>query len=108
MIQDISKVKFKRAAVPEDAVNLNINTIDVADASKRVASTAIYARFLRKNGTYSCQLVFSCSKSIQDGLTQPRVELFAPTMNTHTGEIVRRVFHVLQPFIPHMMTCYLC
>ena len=28
MIQEIAKVKFERAVVPEDAVNLKINTID--------------------------------------------------------------------------------
>ena len=92
MMQEIGKVKFKRAVVPEDAVNLNINTIDAADASKKLTSTAIYARFLKKDGTYSCQLVFSRSKIIPDGLTQPRAELFAATMNTHTGGIVRRAF----------------
>ena len=39
--------------------NLNTNTIDVTDASKKLAHTAIYARFLEKDGTYSCQLKFS-------------------------------------------------
>ena len=67
MMQGVGKVKFKRAVVPEDAVNLNINTIYAADASKK----AIYARFLKKDGTYSCQLVFSHSQIIPDGLTQP-------------------------------------
>ena len=92
MMQEIGKLKFKRAIVPEDAVNLDINTIDAADASKKVACVAIYARFLRKNGTYSCQLVFSRSKLIPNGMSKPRAELFAATMNTHTGEVVRRAF----------------
>ena len=92
IMQEIGKVKFKHAVVPEDAVNLNINTIDAADASKKLACTEIYARFLKKDGTCSCQLVFSRSKIIPNGLTQPRAELFAATMNTHTGEIVRRAF----------------
>ena len=51
---------------------------------------AIYARFLKKDGTHSCQLIFSRSKLIPDGLSQPRAELFAATTNAHTGEIVRR------------------
>ena len=92
MMQEIGNLKFKRAIVPEDAVNLNINTIDAADASSKVACVAIYARFLRKNGTYSCQLVFSRSKLVPNGLSQPRAELFAATMNTHTGEVVKRAF----------------
>ena len=49
MMQEIGNLKFKRAIVPEDAVNLNINTIDATDASSKVACVAIYARFLRKN-----------------------------------------------------------
>ena len=92
MMQEIGKVKFKHAVVPENAVNLNINTIDTTDARKKLACTAVYARFLKEDGTYSCQLVFSHSKIIPDGLTQRRAELFAATMNTHTGEILRRAF----------------
>ena len=90
MMQEIGKIRFKRAIVPEDAASLNINTIDFADASNKVACAAIYARFLKKDGTFSCQLVFSRSKIIPDGLSQPRAELFAATINVHTGEIVRR------------------
>ena len=90
MMQEISKIKFQRAVVPEDAINLDIQTIDAADASQKLACVAIYARFLKKDGTHSCQLIFSRSKLIPDGLSQPRAELFAATMNAHTGEIVRR------------------
>ena len=46
MMQEIGNLKFKRAIVPEDAVNLDINTIDAADASSKVACVAIYTRFL--------------------------------------------------------------
>ena len=92
MMQEIGKLKFKRAIVPEDAINLDINTIDAADASNKLACVAIYARFLRKDSTYSCQLVFSRSKLIPSGLSQPRAELLAATMNTHTGEVVKRSF----------------
>ena len=45
--------------------------------------------FWRKK-TFSCQFVFSRSKIIPDGLSQPRAELFAARINVHTGEIVRR------------------
>ena len=72
----------------EDAVNLNINIIDGADASKNVACN--YARSLKKDGIYSYQLVFS--NIIPDGLTQSRAELFATVMYANTGELVRRVF----------------
>ena len=56
MMQEIGKVKFKHAVVPEDAVNLDVNTIDAADDSKKLACTAIYARFLKKDGIYSCHV----------------------------------------------------
>ena len=87
---EIGKMKFQRAVVPEDTINLDIQTIDAADASQKLAFVAIYARFLKKDGTHSCQFIFSRSKLIPDGLSQPRVELFTATMNAHTGEIVRK------------------
>ena len=92
MMQEIGNLKFKREIAPEDAVNLDINTIDAADASSKVACVAIYAGILRKNGTYSCQLVFSRSKLVPNGLLGPGAELFAATINTRTGEVVKRAF----------------
>ena len=50
---------------------------------------AISAKFFRRNVTHSCQLNFSRSKLIPGGLSQPRSELLSPTMNIHTGHIVR-------------------
>ena len=73
-------------------MNLGINTIDAADASNNMVCVAIYARFLRRNGTYSGQLVFFRSRVVLDGLGQPRAELLAATLNTHTGETVKRTF----------------
>ena len=92
MMQEIGNLRFQRAFVPEDAVDLDINTIDAADASNKMVCGAIYARFLRRNGTYSCQLVFSRSKVVPDGIGKPRAELLAATLNTHAGETVKRVF----------------
>ena len=90
MMQEIDKIKFQRAGVPEHAIDLDIQIIDAADASQELACVAIYARFLKKDGTHSCQLIFSRSKLIPDGLSQRRAELFAATMNTHTCETVRK------------------
>ena len=92
LIQEINQLKFNRAIVPDDAVNLEINTIDSGDASKSIVCVAIHARFLKKDGSYSCQLVFSRSRLVPEGMTQPRAELFAATVNAHTGEVVRRSF----------------
>ena len=92
MMQEIGNLRFQRTVVPEDAVNLDINTIDASDASNKMVCVAIYAGFLRRNGTYFCQLVFSRSKVVPDGLSQPRTELVAATLNIHTGETVKRAF----------------
>ena len=92
LMKELRNIRFKRAIIPADAVSLTINTIDAADASKNLACAAIYARFLRKNGSYSCQLVFSRSKLLPEGTTQPRAELIAAVLNAHTGEVVRRSF----------------
>ena len=75
MMQEIDNLRFQRGVVPEEAANLDINTIDAADASNKMACIAIYARCPRNNGTYSCQLVFSRSKVVPDKLSQPRAEL---------------------------------
>ena len=90
MIKEISKVRFKRAVIPPDAISLDINTINTGDASQNVACAAIYVRFLRKCRSYSCELIFARTKLLIEGITQPRAELTAAVLNTHTGEVVRR------------------
>ena len=54
MIKEITQVRFKRAVIPSDAVNTEVNTVDVGDATKAIACVAIYVRYLRINGRYSC------------------------------------------------------
>ena len=93
MMQEIPTLRYNRSIIPEDAVfPLEIHTIDTGDASKSIACIAIYAQIKRENGEYSCQLVFSRSKLIDDGTTQPRCELIAAMLNSHTGEVVKRAF----------------
>ena len=82
-------MEFRRAVVPEDALNLDITTIDTADASEELICSAIYARFKLKSGKYSCQLIFARSKIIHD-LTIPRAELAASLLNATTGFVVQR------------------
>ena len=81
MMQDIGNLRFQRLVVSKNAMNLDINTVDAADLRNKMACIAIYARFLRGNGTYSCQLVFSRSKVVPDGVSQPRAELLAAALN---------------------------
>ena len=91
-MSEMGKIKFNRAIIPDDAVSLDIETIDTADASQALVCAASYARFKRRNGEYSCQLVFSPSKIIPKGMTMPRAELFAATLNACTGHVVKLSF----------------
>ena len=90
LIKEIGTLKFRRAVVPEDAVNLDMNTLDFGDASHSMACIAIYVRFLRRNGEFSCQLLFSRTRTVPKDHSQPRGELYAALINSHTGETVRR------------------
>ena len=88
LIEEIGNIEFRRAVVPPDAVNLDIETIDMADASENLVCSAIYVRFLRKDGTYSCQLIFARTRIIHN-MTIPRAELIAAVLNASTGHVVR-------------------
>ena len=92
MIREIENIKFKRAIVPEDAESLEIDTIDTADASQELACSVVYARFKRRNGEYSCQMIFARSKLLPEGTTVPRAELIAAQMNAVTGHVVKLSF----------------
>ena len=89
MIKEIGKVEFNRAIVPTDAVSLDIETLDTADASMSLVCVAIYARFELPNNKHSCQLIFSRSKIIPQNTTMPRAELLAATLNATTGHVVK-------------------
>ena len=52
MMNKIKTLTFKRAIGPDNAVNLDIQTLEFGDASKEKASVAVYARFQRKNEMY--------------------------------------------------------
>ncbi|MEO0405580.1 MAG: hypothetical protein AAF193_11975, partial [Bacteroidota bacterium] len=91
MMKEIKSIHYKRAIIPEDAQNLNIETLDFGDASENLACAAVYVRFKRKNGSYSCQLIFTRSK-VLDKTTQPRGELIAALLNTHTGQTIKQAF----------------
>ena len=66
-----------------------METIDLGDASDSLVCSAIYARFLRKNGEYSCQLIFARSKLVPKGMSIPRAELFAAHLNASTAHVVK-------------------
>ena len=90
MIGQLKDLRYKRAVVPDDAASLEIETLEFGDASKVLVCVAIYVRFLRKNGSYSCQLLLGKSRLVPEGMSQPRAEMYAAVVTTHSGEIVRR------------------
>ena len=92
MMSEIKNLHYKRAVIPHDADSLDIETLDFGDASQALVCAAIYVSFKRKNNSYSCQLIFARSRIVPDGYTQPRGELFAAFVNTHTGQIIKRAF----------------
>ena len=88
MMEEIKNVRWKRAVIPENAVNLKCTTLDFGDASQVLVCIAIYVRFKLKNGNYSTQLIFAKSRLVPDDMTQPRAELYAALVNTYAGEVV--------------------
>ena len=54
-VSEMREIKFRRCVVPVDAINLDIDTIEISDASSQMACSAVYVRFKRRNGQYSCQ-----------------------------------------------------
>ena len=87
LIRKLGEIKFRRARVPEDAVSLEMETIEMADASPNLMCSAIYGRFKRKTGSYSCQLLFARSKIVPKNTTMPRAELSAALLNATTGHV---------------------
>ena len=92
MREEIRNFRYNRAVVPEDAVSLDITSLDFGDASTRMACVAIYVRFKRPSG-YSSQLVLARSRILPENTTQPRAELSAAVLNTHTGEIMKKALY---------------
>ena len=88
LISKLGLIRFKRAVVPEDAVSLDMETLEMSDSSLQIACAAVYCRFKRKNGEYSCQLLFARTKIVPPGTSIPRAELFAAVLNASTGHIV--------------------
>ena len=88
LMKEIGNIQFSRAVVPPDAVSLDVETIDLADAGENLICAAIYARFERRDGTFSCQLIFARTKIIHE-LTTPRAELEAALLNASTGHVVK-------------------
>ena len=72
-MKEVGDLKFDKAMKPVGDVNLDIHTIYTADACYKIVCAAIYATFLRRNESYSYQLILSRYKIIRDGMSQPTI-----------------------------------
>ena len=100
LVEQLKDVRFKRATVPQDAVDLNMELIEAGDASNSLICAGIYVRFKRKCGKYSCELVVGKSKIVPTGMSVPRAELYAAEVNCVLGEVVMRALgdHVVKRY----------
>ena len=64
MMNEIKTLKHQRAVIPEDAIDTKVNILDFGDARREIACIAVYVGYKRKDGSYSCQLVFARSRLI--------------------------------------------
>ena len=87
VIKEIGNLQFQRAVIPSDAVSLDAETIETADAGEHLICVAIYVRYSLKGGGHSCQLIFARTKIIHD-ITIPRAELAAALLNASSGHVV--------------------
>ena len=97
LLERIGELRYSRAVIPADAESLSMEIIGTGDASAKMACAACYARFRRKNGSMSCQLIMSKTKIIPEGVSLPRAELMAATLNVHVTEIVKRSVEDFRP-----------
>lgn len=85
---DVPSMTAERCIVPADAADPDkIRLVCIADAAEMAGGCAIYAGFLRKNGTYSCKLLTSRSKVMNQ--TVPRNELEAIKLMAETAANVK-------------------
>ena len=114
MMQELKHIRFKRAVIPDDAVSTDVQLLCVADASDILICVGIYARFQRKSGAYSCQLLFGRTKVVPKDTSIPRSELLAAVMNassTHAviislGDLVKKIWMLTDSQVAlHWINC---
>ena len=86
---DIPKMVAKRCIIPDDAVDPdNIRLVCLSDAAESAGGCTVYATCLRKNGTYSCQLLSAKSRMMKFSI--PRNELEAIRLMAELASDVKK------------------
>ena len=101
-LQKLKGLKFQRARVPEDAVDTNLYLVGCVDAAAQLKIAGVWARFKRKNGKFSCQLVIGRSLLSRKDSTIPKEELESMTMGSNLLWICRRA---LEGWLKDYMLC---
>ena len=82
-------LKFRRAVIPEDAVSNKVHLTACVDAANKLKIVGVWARFLRKCGKYSSQLLIGRSLLSRGG-TIPKEELEALTIGSNLLAVCRK------------------
>ena len=82
-------LQFKRARIPSDAFDTKMYLSGCVDAADSLKIVGVWARFKRKNGKFSCQLIIGRSL-LSKGGTVPKEELEAATVGSNLLFITRR------------------
>ena len=90
ILHKLRGMSFNRARIPTDAVNTEMDLIAAVDASNELKIAGVWARFLRKNGEYSSQLIIGRSLLVKEGSSIPKEELEAATIGSNLLWIVRK------------------
>ena len=88
VIQELGTLKFQRSIVPNDAENLNVETINSADAGDNLICASVHVRYKLRSGGFSCQLIFARTK-VHHETTTPRAEMEAAVLNASTSHVVK-------------------
>ena len=88
LIQQLAAVQVSRTVIPEDAADSQIHLLVAVDASKDMGAVAAYTRVLKRDGTYSCNLIMGKSK-VMSHLTIPRAELKAAVIGAVCSKMLR-------------------
>ena len=88
-LHNIRGIQFSRAVIPVDAADCKLELIAAVDAAD-LKVAAVYGRFRRKNGQYSCQLIIGRSLLARTDSTIPKEELESLTIGSNLLFIVRQ------------------
>ena len=88
-LHQIRGIKFNRAIIPSDAVDNKLELIAAVDAAD-LKVAAVYGRFRRKCGLYSCQLIMGRSILARTDSTIPKEELESLVIGSNLLAVVRQ------------------